>query len=276
MEALFRQDGIYSHVGQLYEPVDMDTLLYYNEAQDGQILEEGITEAGALSSFIAAGTAYAKHRHQHDSVLHLLFDVRLPARRRPDLGRRRLASARLPARRARPGARRWPAKACSIRTATATSSRCRCPTASPTIRRTPTSSPSSFRTASGACTGTRRASSITSPSEREVPASADAGGCARGHSEGMYRLTTAPNGKSTLKAQLLGSGAILNEAIGAQETAREVRRCRGRLERDELPGATSRRLHGERWNMLHPTEAPRVAVRHAVFAGHVGRDRRRL
>ena len=55
MEALFRQCGIYSHAGQLYEPVDIDTLLYYKEAQDGQILEEGITEAGSLSSFVAAG-----------------------------------------------------------------------------------------------------------------------------------------------------------------------------------------------------------------------------
>jgi pyruvate dehydrogenase E1 component len=61
MEALFRQVGIYSSVGQLYEPVDMDTLLYYKEAKDGQILEEGITEAGSISSFIAAGTAYSNH-----------------------------------------------------------------------------------------------------------------------------------------------------------------------------------------------------------------------
>ena len=61
MEALFRQYGIYSHVGQLYEPVDRDTLLYYKEARDGQLLEEGITEAGGLSSFIAAGTAYSTH-----------------------------------------------------------------------------------------------------------------------------------------------------------------------------------------------------------------------
>jgi pyruvate dehydrogenase E1 component len=59
MEALFRGVGIYSHVGQNYEPVDKETLLYYKEAKDGQILEEGITEAGSMSSFIAAGTAYA-------------------------------------------------------------------------------------------------------------------------------------------------------------------------------------------------------------------------
>lgn len=61
MEGLFRQVGIYSHVGQLYEPVDADSLMYYKEAKDGQILEEGINEAGAISSFIAAGTAYATH-----------------------------------------------------------------------------------------------------------------------------------------------------------------------------------------------------------------------
>ena len=61
MEALFRQIGIYSTRGQLYEPVDRDSLLYYKEAKNGQILEEGITEAGSMSSFIAAGTAYATH-----------------------------------------------------------------------------------------------------------------------------------------------------------------------------------------------------------------------
>ena len=61
MEALFRQVGIYSHVGQLYDPVDKESLLYYKEAVNGQILEEGITEAGSMSSFISAGTAYATH-----------------------------------------------------------------------------------------------------------------------------------------------------------------------------------------------------------------------
>jgi pyruvate dehydrogenase E1 component len=61
MEALFRQFGIYSHVGQLYEPVDSDTVLYYREATSGQILEEGITEAGSMSSFIAAATAHSSH-----------------------------------------------------------------------------------------------------------------------------------------------------------------------------------------------------------------------
>ena len=75
--------------------------LYYREAKDGQILEEGITEAGSMSSFIAAGTAYSHARRQHDPVLHLLLDVRLPADRRPDLGRRRCAGQGLHARRHR-------------------------------------------------------------------------------------------------------------------------------------------------------------------------------
>ena len=61
MESLFREFGIYSSVGQLYEPVDSQSLLYYKEAKDGQILEEGITEAGSMSSFIAAGTAHNAH-----------------------------------------------------------------------------------------------------------------------------------------------------------------------------------------------------------------------
>jgi len=61
LEPLFRQCGIYAHGGQRYEPVDRNTLLYYRESQDGQIIEEGISEAGAMSSFIAAGTSYATH-----------------------------------------------------------------------------------------------------------------------------------------------------------------------------------------------------------------------
>ncbi len=61
MEGLFRQVGIYSAMGQLYKPEDADQLMYYKEAESGQLLEEGITEAGSMSSFIAAGTAYSNH-----------------------------------------------------------------------------------------------------------------------------------------------------------------------------------------------------------------------
>jgi len=61
MEALFRQAGIYSHSGQLYEPIDKGSLLYYNEKKTGAILEEGLSEAGSMASFIAAGTAYSNN-----------------------------------------------------------------------------------------------------------------------------------------------------------------------------------------------------------------------
>ena len=61
MEGMFRQVGIYAHAGQKYEPVDSEVASFYKEAQDGQLLEEGISEAGAMSSFNAAGTAYSAH-----------------------------------------------------------------------------------------------------------------------------------------------------------------------------------------------------------------------
>ena len=61
MEGMFRQLGIYSHQGQKYKPVDSDLLMFYKESVDGQILQEGITEAGAMSSWIAAATSYANY-----------------------------------------------------------------------------------------------------------------------------------------------------------------------------------------------------------------------
>src|SRR4029077_18350794 len=61
MESLFKQLKIYNPLGQHYEPVDVETLMPYLEAKDGQILEEGITEAGSMAAFTAAGTSYATH-----------------------------------------------------------------------------------------------------------------------------------------------------------------------------------------------------------------------
>ena len=81
MDALFSQVGIYAPKGQLYTPIDKGKLLYYREATDGQVLEEGITEAGSMASFISAATSYATHGQPTDPVLHLLFDVRVPAYR---------------------------------------------------------------------------------------------------------------------------------------------------------------------------------------------------
>ena len=62
MESLFRQFGIYASQGQLYKPHDAEMFLYYKESKDGQILEEGITEAGSMASFTAAGTAYVNYQ----------------------------------------------------------------------------------------------------------------------------------------------------------------------------------------------------------------------
>ena len=64
MEGMFRQVGIYSPFGQLYQPEDAEQLMFYKEDEHGQILEEGITEAGSMSSFIAAGTSYSAHAEQ--------------------------------------------------------------------------------------------------------------------------------------------------------------------------------------------------------------------
>ena len=61
MESLFAQCGIYSSMGQLYTPVDKENVMYYKEAKDGQLLQEGINEAGAMAEFIAAGSAYSSH-----------------------------------------------------------------------------------------------------------------------------------------------------------------------------------------------------------------------
>jgi pyruvate dehydrogenase E1 component len=61
MEGMFRQLGIYSHVGQLYTPEDSEQMMFYKEDKKGRILEEGINEAGAMSAWMAAGTSYSMH-----------------------------------------------------------------------------------------------------------------------------------------------------------------------------------------------------------------------
>ena len=105
--------------GQLYEPVDKDTLLYYKEAKDGQILEEGITEAGSMSSFIAAGTAYATHGV--NTIPFFIYYSMFGFQRIGDLiwaAGDHAPAASCSA--APPAGRRSTARACSTRTATAT------------------------------------------------------------------------------------------------------------------------------------------------------------
>ena len=101
MEGMFRQLGIYSAVGQLYKPQDADQLMYYREDKSGQVLQEGINEPGAMSSWIAASTSVLDQRRADDPVLHLLLDVRAAARRRPCVACGGHARARVPHRRNR-------------------------------------------------------------------------------------------------------------------------------------------------------------------------------
>ena len=91
MDALFKDFKIYAPLGQLYEPVDSKLMLSYSEAKDGQILEEGITEAGGLADFTAAGTAYATFGQA--MVPFFIFYSMFGFQRvgRLDLGRRRHA-----------------------------------------------------------------------------------------------------------------------------------------------------------------------------------------
>ena len=89
MDPLFKEVGIYSALGQRYEPVDSDLVLSYREATDGQVIEEGITEAGSMASLRRPRPhRYVRDaRHASHPVLHLLFDVRVPADRATRCGR---------------------------------------------------------------------------------------------------------------------------------------------------------------------------------------------
>ena len=133
--------------GPEVQPIDKSKLLYYREAKDGQMLEEGITEAGSMAIFIAAGTSYSDHGVPMIPFYHVLFDVRLPAHRRPDWAAGdcmargfMLGAHRRPhhAERRRPAARRRSQPAPGASTV---------PNCSPTIPRTRTSSRSSSKTA---------------------------------------------------------------------------------------------------------------------------------
>jgi pyruvate dehydrogenase E1 component len=266
MEALFRAVGIYSHVGQKYEPVDMDTLLFYKEAQDGQILEEGITEAGSLASFIAAGSAYATHGV--NTIPFFIYYSMFGFQRVGDLiwaagdsrvkgfllggtsGRTTLAGEGLQHQDGNslvyslcyPNCLSYdPAYAYELAVIIQDG-----------IKRMYHDQESVFYY-------------LTVMNEQyehpEMPK-----GAREGILKGIYKVRAAPDaaadpkkgGKAKLKAQLFGSGAILNEVIKAQDILQKYGVAAdvwsvtsyGELYRDG---------HAcERWNMLHPTETPKV------------------
>lgn len=259
MEALFRQVGIYSHSGQLYEPVDKDSLLYYKEAKNGQILEEGITEAGSISSFIAAGTAYATHGL--NMIPFFVYYSMFGLQRIGDLvwaagdmvckgfllggtaGRTTLAGEGLQHQDGNSHLLAYP------------------------VPNLVSYDPAfAFELAVIIRDGIRRMYEeqekvfyyITVMNENyampEMPK-----GAMEGIVKGMYKFK--PSGKKNLKlrAQLFGSGTILNEVLKAQEI----------LEKDykvaaDVWSVTSYKelrkdaLEIERWNLLHPSEKPKI------------------
>jgi len=259
MEALFRQVGIYSHVGQLYEPVDAQTLLYYKEAIDGQILEEGITEAGSMSSFIAAGTAYATHGI--NTIPFFIFYSMFGFQRIGDLiwaagdmrckgfmiggtaGRTTLAGEGLQHQDGHshllaypvPNLKAYdPAFAYEIAVIIQDG-----------IRRMYVEQEDIFYY-------------ITVMNETYLQPPMPEG-VKDGILKGMYKFRDSENKEAKLHAQLFGSGSILNEVLKAQEVLGEEYGVAA-----DVWSITSYKelyrdgLEKERWNMLHPSEIRRV------------------
>ena len=259
MESLFRTVGIYSSVGQRYEPVDVNTLLYYKEAKDGQILEEGITEAGSMGSFIAAGTAYATHGI--NTIPFFIFYSMFGFQRIADFiwaaadmrvrgfmlggtsGRTTLSGEGLQHQDGNshvlaltvPNLRAYdPAFAFELAVIIEDG-----------IRRMYLDGESIFYY-------------ITVMNEPyampEMPA-----GAAEGILKGMYLFRASANKKSKLRAQLFGSGAILNEALRAQEILEQKYGVAA-----DVWSVTSYKalytdgIETDRWNRLHPSANPRV------------------
>ena len=260
MEALFRQVGIYAHAGQLYEPVDRDTLLYYKEAEDGQILEEGINEAGSMSSFIAAGTAYATHGI--NMIPFFIFYSMFGFQRVGDLiwagadmrmkgfvlggtaGRTTLNGEGLQHEDGQSHVLALPVPNCQ--------------SYDPAF---------AYELAVIIEDGIKRMYRdqedifyyLTLMNENyEHPPMPD--GSKDGILKGMYVCKPTSKPKAKLRAQLFGSGTILLQALeGAEDPRREVRRRRRRVERDELRQPLSRRsTRASAGTACIPTEKPRV------------------
>jgi pyruvate dehydrogenase E1 component len=258
MESLFRAVGIYAHAGQKYEPVDMDTLLYYKEAQDGQILEEGITEAGSISSFIAAGTAYANYGV--NMIPFFIFYSMFGFQRVGDLiwaG----ADSRM---------RGFLLGATSGRTTLAgeglqhqdgnshvySLAFPNCVSYDPAY---------AYELAVIIQDGIRRMYKdqesifyyLTVMNEQyEMPAMPE--GAREGILKGMYRFSKAANGKAKLKAQLLGSGTILNEVRAAAQLLEKYGVAADVWSVTSYQELYRDALACDRWNMLNPAEKPRV------------------
>jgi pyruvate dehydrogenase E1 component len=258
MESLFRAVGIYSHAGQVYEPVDMDTLLYYKEAKDGQILEEGITEAGSMSSFIAAGTAYATYGI--NTIPFFIFYSMFGFQRIGDLiwaaadqrargfvlggtaGRTTLAGEGLQHQDGQSHVLAWPVQNClSYDPAFAYEIAV---IIQDGIKRMYRDGESIFYY-------------LTLMNEQyEMPPMPE--GAREGILKGLYRFSPATGGEKP-RVQLLGSGAILNEVIAAQKILAEKYGVPADVWSVTSYTQLAREAYAcERWNMLHPLDEPRV------------------
>jgi len=259
MESLFRTVGIYSSVGQKYEPVDVNTLLYYKEAKNGQILEEGITEAGSMASFIAAGSAYATH-----GINTIPFFIYYSM-----FGLQRIADFIWAAADMR--TRGFLLGGTSGRT-TLSGEGLQHQDGNSHVLALPVPNLVAYDPAFAyeisviIRDGIRRMYKngenifyyITVMNEPyAMPAMPK--GVEEGILKGMYKFRAAANRKSKMRAQLFGSGAILNEALRAQDI----------LEKNygvaaDVWSVTSYKclytdaIETERWNRLHPDDTPRV------------------
>jgi pyruvate dehydrogenase E1 component len=221
MESLFRQIGIYAHAGQLYEPVDANTLMYYHEAQDGQLLEEGITEAGSMSSFIAAGCAHATHGI--NTIPFFVFYSMFGMQRIGDLV---WAAGDMRSRGFMIGgtAGRTTLNGEGLQHQDGNSH-----LLAYTVPNLKAYDPAfAFELAAIIKDGIRRMYVeqedifyyITAENE-PYPMPPQPEGCEEGILRGMYKFRPSGNGSADLKAHLFGSGAILNQALRAQEILEE-------------------------------------------------------
>lgn len=271
MESLFRQIGIYSVLGQQYEPVDRTSLLYYKEQTDGAILEEGITEAGGMSSFIAAGTAYATH--SINTIPFYFFYSIFGVQRMFDLI---WAAADIKAKGFLVGgiAGRTTLAGEGLQHADGHSHLFAC--AVPSLKAYDPAF--GYELAVIVQDGIRRMYErqedvfyyITMMNEfYHMPPMPE--GVQEGILRGMYRYKAAAPENPEAKVTLLGSGTILNEAIKAQETLASKYGVAA-----DVWSVTSYKelytdaIEAERWNRLHPQEEPKQPYVQQCLQGHDG------
>ncbi len=270
MDALFRQIGIYSPKGQLYEPVDSESLLYYREAQDGQILEEGINEAGCMASFIAAGTNDATRGVP--MVPFFIYYAMFGFQRVGDLI---WAAADSKARGFMLGAT---AGRTTLNGEGLQHEDGHSHLAAATIPTLMAYDPAfAYEIAVIIQDGLRRMYAehedlfyyLTLYNENyEQPAMPS--GAQEGILQGLYKLRPSAS-KAARRAQLLGSGPILRHALRAQEILAE----RYGVAADVWSVTSYKRLrseavHARRWNMLHPTASPKTSYLETALAGQPG------